>query len=437
MSESVEKSEVREGYKEVQLSPKTVRIPEKWEVVKTNSVSEKITDGTHNSPNTVDEGYPYITSKNVRENGFRLDDIGYISKEDHKKIYSRCDPQPGDVLYVKDGANTGIARKNTLDFEFSLLSSVAQIRTDQERLDPDFLTHHLNWPLFKKVMQSKMSGTGITRLTVTKIKNSEILLPPILEQRYIADILSTVDKQIQQTDEMIEKTEELKQGLMQDLITGGIDHSSYKPAQLGPKEVDIPDTWEVERMNDVAEIVSGGTPKKSTGEYWGGNIVWVTPTDVTGTAGMYISDSAEKITQEGLDNTSTYLLEPGAVLMTSRATIGEAVINTVPATTNQGFKSLVPEDRMHNEYLYYYVRTIANYLTEIGGGSTFPEINKTDTENVRVPVPPLDEQKRIANVINQAYKKRLEEQEYKQRLQELKHGLMQDLLTGKVRVNTD
>ena len=167
---------------------------------------------------------------------------------------------------------------------------------------------------------------------------------------------------------------------------------------------------------------------------WSGEIVWITPTDITSNGSKYISDSEDKVTEEGLDNCSADLLEPGAVLMTSRATIGEVSINSVPACTNQGFKSFVCGDDLNNEYLYYYISFKKKYLNRLGGGSTFSEISKKDTENIDIPLPNLKEQEEIISVLSSVDKKLGVERNYKQRLERLKKGLMQDLLSGEKRV---
>jgi type I restriction enzyme S subunit len=181
-------------------------------------------------------------------------------------------------------------------------------------------------------------------------------------------------------------------------------------------------------LGDITTIISGNTPSKSDGQYWDGDIVWVTPTDVTSVRGKYIDDSAERITQAGLENSSATLIEPGAVLMTSRATIGEAVINKVPATTNQGFKTLVPSDVLDTDYLYYYINRLKPYLNAIGGGSTFSEVSKADVSGVRIALPPLSEQRRIADALSTVDERIQEEGDAVRKTENLKRGLMQDLL---------
>ena len=198
------------------------RVPEHWDVVKLGDVCKKITDGTHKSPPTIEDGYPYITSQNVRDWGFDLDDLKYISEEDHSRITSRCNPEPGDVLYVKDGANTGNVNINTLDFEFSLLSSVALIKPDRDKLKPWFLKYLCSWPKFRELILSQMSGTGIRRLTISKLEKTDILLPPIEEQTRIVELLDEYYSYHQNQREWKNKLKQLKKGLMQDLLSGEV-----------------------------------------------------------------------------------------------------------------------------------------------------------------------------------------------------------------------
>jgi type I restriction enzyme M protein len=157
-----------------------------WPMVKLGDACETIMDGTHFSPNNSEKGVRlYVTSKNVRENRLDLSNVSYISEEDHQAIYARCPVKKGDVLYVKDGANTGLAALNTLDEEFSLLSSVAVLRGKSSQLDNRFLVFYLNTAEGRARMLSLISGVAITRLTLTKINQAEIPLPPLATQRAI------------------------------------------------------------------------------------------------------------------------------------------------------------------------------------------------------------------------------------------------------------
>ena len=167
-----------------------IPIDPSWPLVRLGDACEFVADGTHFSPKNAKRGARlYITSKNVRENHLDLSDVRYISKQDHDSIYKRCPVQKGDVLYVKDGANTGVAALNTLDEKFSLLSSVAVLRGKANCLDNRFLSFFLNTAEGHTRMLSMISGVAITRLTLTKINQAEIPLPsPQTQQAIVTEI---------------------------------------------------------------------------------------------------------------------------------------------------------------------------------------------------------------------------------------------------------
>lgn len=149
---------------------------------------EKITDGTHHSPDTRAEGIPYITAKHLRPDGLDFySDPWFVSPEDHHAIYSRCDPRKGDVLYIKDGATTGIAAINEYDFPFSMLSSLALLRPRSGVCTAEYLTSWLNNEQVKKQMTGRMAGAGITRLTLGKIKQSKVYIPTYSEQKVFSE----------------------------------------------------------------------------------------------------------------------------------------------------------------------------------------------------------------------------------------------------------
>lgn len=161
---------------------------ESWEEKKLEEVCSKITDGTHNSPtNSLSGEYMYVTAKNIKDTGIDLSNITYVTKEVHKEIYSRCDVIYGDVLYIKDGATAGIATINTLKEEFSMLSSVALIRTDLKLAKNEFVKDYLNYR--KKEILKNISGSAITRLTLSKIKDILIPLPTLPEQHEIVRLI--------------------------------------------------------------------------------------------------------------------------------------------------------------------------------------------------------------------------------------------------------
>lgn len=178
---------------------------ESWRTISFKDVCKKITDGTHHSPiNTENGEYMYITAKNIKENGIDLTNITFVSKDVHEEIYSRCDVQYGDVLYIKDGATTGIATVNTIDKPFSLLSSVAVLRPDKKQILAEYMAYNLNSSKTKTMMISSMSGNAITRLTLSKIKAASITICSLDEQEEIVRLIDHLLGKEQQTKEAAE-----------------------------------------------------------------------------------------------------------------------------------------------------------------------------------------------------------------------------------------
>jgi len=297
--------------------------------------------------------------------------------------------------------------------------------------------YHLEWIYYTLVHKNILPyvyGSTRMKLNQKSLKTIPIQIPPLPEQKKIASILSSVDKSIEKTDEVIEETKELKKGLMQELLTKGIGHSEFKDSQFGK----IPKSWKIEPLNKIAEVTGGNTPRRSTEEYWGGDIPWLTPSQLTGEIINEIDKTDEYITEKGFKNSSVKLLPVGTVMLTSRATIGETVINKVPMTTNQGFANIIcKDDKLFNYFVLYLLRYLTPKLEALAGGSTFLEISRTSVRSLNIPVPPLEEQKKIASILSSVDAKIKKEEEYKEKLERLKKGLMQKLLTGEIRVNTE
>ena len=168
---------------------------------------------------------------------------------------------------------------------------------------------------------------------------------------------------------------------------------SFKDTEIGR----IPFEWDVRMIEDVAEVVSGATPKTKVAEYWDGNIAWITPKDLSNHTERYIYRGDRMITEEGLKNSSAKLLPKGSVLFSSRAPIGYTAIAAQELCTNQGFKSMICKQQiLDNNFMFYMMNYKKNEIENIAGGSTFKEVSGKTVKEFKIPIPPLDEQKAIA-----------------------------------------
>lgn len=191
--------------------------PMNWKKLKLVDVCTKLTDGTHFSPESYPEGeYRYVTAKNIKIDGFDFSNITYVPKSVHDEIYARCNPEYGDVLYIKDGVTTGIAMVNTLHEPFTMLSSVALLKQNRTLLEGAYLCGVLNNQNMYDAIRKDMGGAAITRLTIVKLKNIQIPMPPLELQTQFAAFVEQTEKSKLAIQQSLVKLELLKKALMQE-----------------------------------------------------------------------------------------------------------------------------------------------------------------------------------------------------------------------------
>ncbi|TCD10580.1 restriction endonuclease subunit S [Pedobacter frigidisoli] len=197
-----------------------VRNEKGWNNEELKKLCLKITDGTHFSPPNHLSGRPYITAKHVRKNLVDFySNPTFISEEDHLGIYSRCNPKKDDVLYIKDGATTGVAAVNNYEFEFSMLSSLALIKPNLQLINEQYLCYWLNNEYVKEnYIRNYMAGAAIRRFTLAKINKFKILAPPIALQNQFAVQIKNIELQKEKVKAQIKASENLFQALLQKMF---------------------------------------------------------------------------------------------------------------------------------------------------------------------------------------------------------------------------
>lgn len=200
----------------VELFGDPVSNPLGWKKARLVDVCTKLNDGTHFSPESFETGdYKYITAKNIKLDGFDFSSITYIPESIHRPIYERCNPEKGDVLYIKDGVTTGIAMVNPLEEEFTLLSSVALLKQNRDIINGHFLCGVLNNQEMYRDIRSNMGGAAITRLTIAKLKEIKVIVPPLELQDEFASFVYQVDKSKVAVQKALDEAQLLFDSLMQ------------------------------------------------------------------------------------------------------------------------------------------------------------------------------------------------------------------------------
>ncbi|MFD2112299.1 restriction endonuclease subunit S [Thiorhodococcus fuscus] len=192
--------------------------------IRLGDLCEKITDGTHHSPANFPQGaFKYITAKNIKPWGLDLTDLTYVDEETHREIFARCDVKRGDILYIKDGATTGVAAINPLDEEFSLLSSVGVLRPGKA-VRSKYLLYALQDPETKAKMLDGVAGVAITRLTLRKLNDAEVPVAPLAVQDRIVskldELLSDLDAGVAELEAAQKKLAHYRQSLLKAAVEG-------------------------------------------------------------------------------------------------------------------------------------------------------------------------------------------------------------------------
>jgi len=406
----------------------------------------------------------YLSTNSVQET--KITHIEDIITFKSRPSRANIQPKKGRVAFARMRNTIKVLLiDEKLEKDYILSTGFALIETI---IDPKFLYQFVLSSYFNKQKDIFAEGTTQEAISNDDFNRIFIAFPEKeSEQRKIAEILETVDNAIEKTDAIIEKYRRIKKGLMADLLTGKIRLIPYghseaegeesplltsteaKKFVIGDKTFvavpnqkwkdtptgKIPEDWEVKKLGEVGKIVSGSTPSTNIADYWNGEIVWITPDDLSKERSLKIRNSARKITKAGLQYSSIELIPANSVVISSRAPIGYVKVCTVNFTTNQGCKSIVGNDTFNPLFLAYMLSTKISDMLNLGSGTTFQEINKSNLEKVLCSIPPLPEQQLIADVLSQVDEVIEKEIQYKEKLERIKKGLMEDLLTGKVRVN--
>lgn len=205
----------------------------------------------------------------------------------------------------------------------------------------------------------------------------------------------------------------------------------YKQTEIGV----IPEDWAIKYLSDFGKVQGGGTPSTTMADYWGGDIAWCTPSDITSTPTKYINATERAITDLGLKNSAATVMPAGSILLCTRATIGELKINSIPMATNQGFKNIAINKGGNVDFLYYLLQTKKDRMLELAIGSTFLEISKTALCKIPLQTPMhSDEQSKIADALSDIDSLVEVLENHISKKKAIKQGAMQELLTGKRRL---
>lgn len=312
----------------------------------------------------------------------------------------------------------------------------------KNNFDSSYLYQYTNFSFFRLKAEASMCGTGGQRRVQTDfLRTHQLISPPLPEQQKIAAILTSVDDVIERTQAQIDKLKDLKTGMMQELLTRGVGvdgkpHTEFKDSPVGK----IPKGWDVVQLSDTGKWKGGGTPSKSNKSYWAGSIPWVSPKDMKLDL---ISRTKDYITEGAIKGSSTNLITKNSLLMVVRSGILKhtlpVAISGCDLTVNQDMKALSVSENYCVNFIFYYLQAHNHKVLRatLKAGNTVESIDFNEFGKFLIPSPSIEEQINISEVVASISNKIGLKEHKLSALKNTKKALMQDLLTGKVRVKVD
>lgn len=408
--------EVRPGYKQTEIGV----IPDDWKIIPLNNLISCSQLGG-NYPNSEQQNsYPLIKMGNMSRGFINLKKIEYIQKV---IPFAKDKLKWGDVLF-----NT----RNTLDLVGKICiwkdelrnayfnSNILRFTFDSEIISSnECMNYMLNTK--KTITQMRNIAIGTTSVAAIYARDFQFVRVPVptkKEQETIATALSDTDALITGLEKLIAKKRQIKQGAMQELITGKKRLEGFLRK------------WEEVKASDFGEIVTGGTPSTGITEYWGEEYPWVTPTDISTEKNVYHTE--RKLTKKGLSKLR--LLPPNTLLVTCIASIGKNCILKTMGGCNQQINAVIPNKDYCVNFLFYLMEFSRLYLLSNAGITATNIISKKTFSELAFTVPGLEEQQAIASTLNSMDEEITALETKLEKYRKIKQGMMQKLLTGEIRL---
>jgi len=385
-------------------------VPKDWKVVRLKNVAKIIMGQSPPSStyNKKGEGLPFLQGK--AEFGFIYPSpVTYCSKP--MKV-----AEANDILI---SVRAPVGDVNLAPCRVCIGRGLAAIRFNNKVASYLFYFYYLQ--KVKKILESLGKGSTFKAIVKDDLESLAVPLPSLPEQKAIAHILSTVDEAIQKTNEIIEKTRRLKKGLMQELLTKGIGHKEFKDTEIGR----VPKEWDVVKLGDIITYRKGKKPTILFDKKEPNTLPYLTADNLR--TGIFTQWAREDSDIIKVDEDDLLLIWDGFYC-------GDAFIGFKGILSSTMIKIEPKKPNLNKRYLYYFLKTRFKILNSQIAGMYLKHVSKFVFESLKVPLPPLSEQEKIAEILSTVDKRLEIERKRKEKLERVKKALMDLLLTGKVRV---
>ncbi len=336
---------------------------------------------------------------------FSYDRIGDVDMElvpMNERELSSMLVEPGDLLFARQSLVLAGAGKCSIvasaEEPTTYESHIIRVRLNREVADPAFYHYYFKSSISR--MRSIVTQGVQAGIRGNDLRRLEVHVPPLPVQNRIADILSAYDDLFENNQRRIQLLEDAARLLYREWFV----HLRFPGHEYVAVVDGVPVGWGRKKVDDICETVGGGTPSTKVAEYWNGDVTWVVPTDITRNDCLVLLDSARKITEKGLKESSAKMVPVETILMTSRASVGFFALMDQPVCTNQGFINIIPYEDKLRMYLLFNLMSRVDEIRGNAKGSTYPEISKGRFRDMDVIIPSatlVNEFDRVANDIVQ------------------------------------
>ncbi|MCQ2583803.1 MAG: restriction endonuclease subunit S [Treponema sp.] len=349
-----------------------------------NELCTKITDGSHFSPENEESGkFPMYSVKDMEYNNFSNNDCKMIGQEMFEKLSkSDCRPLKNDILIAKDGSYLKYAFKVDKDLDACILSSIAILRPNLKNINPDYFVYLMRTKSIKGAMANYVSGSALPRIILSDFKKMKLkMISSLPTQQKIASILSAYDNLIQNYKKQIEDLQTTASELYKEWFVR-FRFPGYKTTQF---ENGIPVGWKVEKLGNLYDSMSGGTPSREHEEYYQNGIYpWIKTGELKDCP---ILETEELITEDAIKHSSAKLFKKDSLIIAMYgATIGQLGINKMDATCNQACCVLRPKENKSFGiyYLFHFFKENRDFIIGLGNGAAQQNLSQVLINKLKI-----------------------------------------------------
>ena len=369
----------------------------------------------------VDSGVPVLNGSNLE--GFSLSEkaFRFVTKEKADSL-NKANAHRGDIVITHRGTLGQIAfiPQDSRYDRYVISQSQFRVRCNDKVL-PEYLVYYFHTPIGQHKLLSNASQVGVPALArpSSTFQQIEVELPELNIQKRVVEIITTIQKKIENNQELNDNLEQQAQSYFQELFVDNADPE-----------------WAIGTISDLGTVVGGSTPSKAKPEYYTeSGIAWITPKDLSINKSKFVSHGENDITELGLKNSSAAIMPEGTVLFSSRAPIGYIAIAAGEVTTNQGFKSVVPKPEIGTPFVYFFLKNTLPVIEGMASGSTFKEVSGSTMKNVPAVIPDAETLAKFSDFCAPIFAQQRILEEQNQSLATLRDNLLPKLMSGEIDVS--